>query len=129
MRSLAGVAVRVWAGLYTAIGWLAAHVAGVRAWGVRDGVIHVVVGEVLDKAMGARGIAAMTIGHLILYRPGRERDPGIVAHELAHVRQYEAWGLLFLPAYLAAAAWAGLTGGHVYRDNAFEAAARRVAGR
>ena len=41
-------------------------------------------------------------------------------HEHVHIRQYERWGALFVPAYLAASAWQGLRGGAPYRDNVFE---------
>ncbi len=65
------------------------------------------------------GASAMTIGHVILGRDveclDRCRD-----HEHVHVRQYERWGPFFLPAYLAASVIAGLRGGDMYRDNAFE---------
>jgi hypothetical protein len=42
------------------------------------------------------------------------------SHEQVHVRQYERWGVLFVPAYLASSAWQLLRGRHVYRDNWFE---------
>jgi hypothetical protein len=43
-----------------------------------------------------------------------------------HVTQYEVWGPLFLPAYLASSFWQLARGRHVYRDNFFE---RRAYGR
>ncbi len=42
------------------------------------------------------------------------------AHERVHVRQYERWGLMFVPAYLADSLWQALRGRHPYRDNRFE---------
>ena len=73
------------------------------------------------------GAAAITFGHVVLgqdeHALNRTR-----AHERVHVRQYERWGLLFLPAYAAASIVAVLSGGHYYFDNAFEreaAATRR----
>jgi hypothetical protein len=41
-------------------------------------------------------------------------------HELVHVRQYERWGPLFIPAYFGCwfALW--LAGKDGYRDNPFE---------
>ncbi|HMO84113.1 MAG TPA: hypothetical protein PKC18_04240 [Lacipirellulaceae bacterium] len=42
------------------------------------------------------------------------------AHELVHVRQYERWGPLFVPAYLACSAVIWLRGGDAYLDNPFE---------
>jgi hypothetical protein len=48
-------------------------------------------------------------------------------HELVHVRQYERWGPLFVPAYLASSAIIWLRGGDPYRDNPFEREAYAVA--
>jgi hypothetical protein len=69
---------------------------------------------------------AITFGHVILAVD--ELDPETMRHELVHVRQYERWGPLFIPAYLFASARARLRGGHAYRDNPFEVAARAGAG-
>jgi hypothetical protein len=41
-------------------------------------------------------------------------------HELVHVAQYERWGPLFVPAYLACSAWMWLIGRDPYLDNPFE---------
>ena len=69
------------------------------------------------------GASAMTLGHVVV-----GRDPASLertrAHERVHVRQYEAWGPFFLPAYLAASLIAAARGRHYYRDNHFERAAR-----
>jgi hypothetical protein len=65
------------------------------------------------------GAAAMTLGHVVIGRDGRAlaltRD-----HERAHVRQCEAWGPVFIPAYLLAGVWAMINGRAAYRDNYFE---------
>jgi hypothetical protein len=65
------------------------------------------------------GAAAITFGHVVL---GRDHDSleSTRTHERVHVRQYEQWGPLFIPAYLAAGAWAWLRGGDAYYDNPFE---------
>jgi hypothetical protein len=42
------------------------------------------------------------------------------SHELVHVRQYERWGVLFIPAYLLCSLVLWLTGRDPYRDNPFE---------
>jgi hypothetical protein len=71
-----------------------------------------------------RGIAAITLGHVVLARDAQ----AMVAtrqHERVHVRQYERWGPLFVPAYCAASLWAVARGRHPYRDNRFESDARR----
>jgi hypothetical protein len=65
---------------------------------------------------------AITFGHVVLGID--ELDEGTMAHELAHVRQYERWGPFLVPAYLFAALWAVLRRRHPYRDNHFEVAAR-----
>ena len=74
-----------------------------------------------------RGFGAMTLGHVII-----GRDPHCLdccrEHELAHVRQAERWGPAFIPAYLAASAWAWWRGQHYYLDNWFEIDARRACG-
>jgi hypothetical protein len=49
--------------------------------------------------------SAVTLGHVIIYRPGTfEGWPGrlILAHELAHTRQHDRLGPLYLPAHLLA---------------------------
>ena len=63
--------------------------------------------------------AALTLGHVILATCSAQADR-LGPHERSHVRQYEAWGPLFVPAYLLAGAWAWLQGGHAHADNAFE---------
>ena len=65
---------------------------------------------------------AITFGHVVLAVD--DIDLETLDHELVHVRQYERWGPLFVPAYLVASLRALLTGRHHYRDNAFEIAAR-----
>lgn len=70
---------------------------------------------------------AITLGHVVLSVD--DVDDALLAHELVHVRQYERWGLAYGPMYVAASLGALLRGGHAYRDNAFEAEARRLSGR
>jgi hypothetical protein len=72
------------------------------------------------------GAAAMTLGHVIIGRDDRSLDVSR-AHERIHVRQYERWGPLFLPAYVIASLWAAASGAYYYADNMFEREA--VAGR
>lgn len=64
---------------------------------------------------------AITLGHVVLAVD--ELDRAVLRHELAHVGQYERWGPLLVPAYLVAAAWTRLRGGHHHHDNPFEIAA------
>ena len=65
---------------------------------------------------------AITFGHVILCVD--RIDEATFRHELVHVRQYELWGPLFVPVYLAASLWARFRGGRAYMDNRFEIAAR-----
>lgn len=63
--------------------------------------------------------AAITFGHVVWgcdqYCLDKSR-----AHERVHVRQYERWGPLFIPLYLALSALAAWRGLDPYRDNPFE---------
>jgi hypothetical protein len=72
----------------------------------------------------AGGAVAITLGHVVCGRDRRSLDASR-AHERVHVRQYEQWGPLFIPAYFVAGAFAWARGGHAYFDNVFEREARR----
>ena len=65
------------------------------------------------------GASALTLGHVVIARD-RASLEATRAHERVHVRQCEAWGPLFLPAYLAASLLAFVRGGDCYLDNRFE---------
>jgi hypothetical protein len=73
---------------------------------------------------------ARTIGHVILGRDEAALDDCRV-HEHVHVRQFERWGVLLFPLYLAASAVLYARGRDPYLDNPFEreamAADRRAA--
>jgi hypothetical protein len=68
---------------------------------------------------------AITVGRWIF--AWRRLEPAELAHEIEHVRQWRRYGLLFIPRYLRASWRAVRAGGDRYRDNVFEAAARRAA--
>jgi hypothetical protein len=72
------------------------------------------------------GAAAITLGHVVI---GKDADTLDMTrtHERVHVRQYELWGPLFVPAYLAAGLYAVARGRDPYFDNPFELEARRLA--
>lgn len=70
------------------------------------------------------GAAAMTFGHVVIARDA-QCLANCRAHERIHVRQYERWGPLFIPAYLAGSVWAILRRRHPYFDNPFEMEAFR----
>lgn len=68
---------------------------------------------------GLHGIGALTLGHVILGVSQAELS-ALRYHEHVHIRQYERWGLFFLPAYALSSIWQFVSGHHVYRDNFFE---------
>jgi hypothetical protein len=63
--------------------------------------------------------AAITFGHVVW---GCDQTCLNISrrHERIHVRQYERWGPLFIPLYLACAAVVALRGLDPYLDNPFE---------
>jgi hypothetical protein len=65
------------------------------------------------------GASAVTFGHAVLARTKPHLDD-CRAHELVHVRQYERWGPLFVPAYLLCWLVLWLVGKNPYFDNPFE---------
>lgn len=74
----------------------------------------------LLQQLPAKGqILAMTVGHVVLGQTDAALDLSR-AHETVHVRQYERWGPLFLPAYALASVYAWAKGRNPYRDNIFE---------
>lgn len=62
---------------------------------------------------------AMTLGHVIL-GVGPAELSLVREHEQVHVRQYEKWGLLFLPAYALSSGRQLVRGRSPYRDLFFE---------
>jgi hypothetical protein len=81
------------------------------------------LGRRAERGFGRHRLSAVTLGHVIV-GSSAETLAALRDHEQAHVRQYERWGPLFVPAYWLAGVWAGLRGGCAYRDNAFEREAR-----
>jgi Fe-S cluster biogenesis protein NfuA len=63
--------------------------------------------------------SARTLGHVILGQDQKNLD-GSRIHERTHVRQYETWGVLLLPAYLVSSWSAWRRGLDPYYDNRFE---------
>lgn len=129
-----------WAAPCSALGlvlaWLAVAAGG--WWRLRAGALECGGGRIarlVGRLPPSLGFTAMTLGHVILGVDGAVLDASR-AHEQVHVRQYERWGPLFLPAYLLSSAYQWLRGRHPYLDNRFEreayasdAAADRRAGR
>jgi hypothetical protein len=119
----------VWAAPCTAIGLvgaLGAAMLGAR-WHVVHGVLEVSLFTRPSRRRRPRRnalpFAAITFGHVVIgvdtLTLARWR-----AHEHAHVRQYERWGVLFFAAYALASLWQGLRGRRPYWDNPFEVQAR-----
>ena len=120
----------LWAGPTTLIGLVLAFAS------LRRGRVAIVDGVIeahspfLRRALAsctplARGADAMTLGHVVIARDARALEV-TRAHERVHVRQYECWGPLFVPAYLVAGVCALIQGRHPYFDNRFEREARRA---
>jgi hypothetical protein len=113
-----------WASPNTALGLalgMLALVCGAR-WQARQGIVEF-EGGALGALFAAPWLAcpfrAITLGHVILATDAATLDCAR-AHEQVHVRQYELWGPLFLPAYLASSLWQLACGRRCYRDNWFE---------
>lgn len=111
-------------GLVIATAWLA---AGGSARFV-SGVLEVSGGSIVARLrrLGfSRFPLAITFGHVVL---GADRVflERARVHERAHVRQYERWGLLFIPLYLLSSLLQLLQGRRPYLDNHFERAAGGV---
>lgn len=86
------------------------HVAGFVASGgrrprsVRGVVARGFVYEI-RRGVGLDWVSAVTLGHVILGRPGvfdGLRGRAVLAHELAHTRQHDVMGPLYLPAHILA---------------------------
>lgn len=118
----------LWAAPATALGLLFAPLALLTGGRMRlvAGTIEIhggLIAWLLSRAIPLPGGAmALTLGHCILGRSHTALDVART-HEHVHVRQYERWGPLFIPAYLLASAWLFLRRRDAYRDNPFERAA------
>jgi hypothetical protein len=124
LHKLQRVAGYVWAAPNTAIGLLGGVTMlcfGARLRFVR-GVAEFSGGFLVELAHSfpsSMGFCAVTFGHVILGTSERELD-FVRDHEHVHVKQYESWGPLFLPAYLGSSVWQLAKGRRAYRDNFFE---------
>ncbi|MES2264836.1 MAG: signal peptide prediction [Pseudomonadota bacterium] len=118
------IAACLWAGPNTLLGLLAGGAVlcfGGQAQRIR-GVVEFsggLLGAVAAAMPAPMRFSAITFGHVILGVSKAELS-AVREHEHVHVRQYERWGPLFLPAYAASSAWQLICGRHGYRDNFFE---------
>ena len=122
MRKLARIPWLLWASPWSALGLgvgLLVLVTGGRLR-VRSPVIEF-YGGLLSWLFERLPVSpmAMTLGHVILGRTTAALDVSH-RHELVHVRQYERWGPIFVPAYLACSLVLWLQRKDPYRDNPFE---------
>jgi hypothetical protein len=115
----------LWAGPGTLLGLVLLLLARATGGTARrhEGTLEVSGGAIvplLRRLSGrSRVVEALTLGHVILARDGAQLEE-YRAHERTHVRQWERWGPLFLPAYLVLGLWARAHGRDPYRANRFE---------
>ena len=119
----------LWALPVTMLGMLVALIARSSGGALQrvDGVLEAAGGWpawVLRHGLPFSGaVAAITLGHVVV-GVSLAALTATRAHERAHVRQFERWGLLLLVLYPLAGLLAWVRGGHPYRDNHFECEAR-----
>lgn len=119
----------LWASPVSLLGILAALIAGSSGGRLQlvDGVLESAGGWpawVLRRGFPYSGaVAAITLGHVVV-GVSAEALHTTRAHERAHVRQFERWGILLLVLYPLAGFLAWARGGNPYRDNLFEREAR-----
>lgn len=121
----------LWAIPYTLLGLVLAGVAVLCGATARrhHGVLEVHgggAGSALARLPQPLAFSAMTLGHVIL-AVDRSALAQLRRHEHVHVRQYERWGPLFLPAYLLSSLVQLLRGRNPYRENHFERQAYALA--
>ena len=124
---------------FLAYSWAAPNTAV----GAALGLVMLCLGGRLRFSLGAAEFAGGLIGRLIASIPGALRFEAVAlghvivgiseielslyrAHERAHVRQYEKWGVFFMPAYALSSIWQAARGRRGYRDNYFERQAYAV---
>lgn len=112
----------LWSLPLTLVGFLLALPYGPRAARWTGGVLLIRVTWVIGFAT----TLGQTFGVVIFVKPDQPTER-LLAHEREHTRQGFLWGPLFVLAYPVACLVAWLRGGHFYRDNWFEVAARRAA--
>ena len=96
-------------------------------------LVDVARARIVDVPFLTPGVAAMTLGRMILLRRDHRDDEVLLGHELVHVRQWRELGAArFLWRYLGAYArgrFAGLGHQRAYEAIPLEVEARTLAGR
>lgn len=115
----------VWPGLYTLLGIAIGLLLGGR-FQIINGVIEihgtriaVVLNHMYVPAL------ALTFGHVVFGQNAAALE-ATRDHERVHVRQFERWGILFVPAYLSASLYLYARGRDAYRENPFEVEAYAI---
>ncbi|MDC0935164.1 hypothetical protein OAS39_02680 [Pirellulales bacterium] len=121
----------LWASPWTLLGLIVGGLALASGGRVqrRDGILEFhgrLIARLLTHRRRGIAFSAMTLGHVVVGRSAQALDAAH-EHELVHVRQYERWGPLFIPAYLICSLFIWLRGGNPYFDNPFEREAYRIA--
>ena len=118
----------LWASPATALGVAMALVA--RACGASGVIVNGVLevgggrlGQAITRLPRPFAFCAITFGHVVIGVDARSLAQ-FRAHERVHVEQYERWGILFFPLYIASSLWQALRGRRAYWDNHFEREAR-----
>ena len=124
MQTLLKVFKYGWALPNTIIGLLigvAAFMLGAR-FQMIEGVLEFhggLLARMLAKIPLLNRFVAITLGHIILGKNAEVLN-AFRAHEQVHVRQYERWVILFIPAYILLSICAMLRGKKPYLENRFE---------
>jgi hypothetical protein len=124
IRFLIGCARYLWAGPNSCLGLVFGALALLFGATVRprQGALEFgggLLGRLLLRLPAGLSFSAITFGHVILGVDHRTLAQ-MRNHEHVHVRQYERWGPLYLPAYLLSSLFELLRGRRPYLDNYFE---------
>jgi hypothetical protein len=125
MRGFLQLSAYAWALPYTLTGIAIGLLLGGRFQKI-EGVIEIhgpLIAEVLSRFYVPA--MAMTFGHVVFGQTAAALEI-TRAHERVHVRQYERWGIAFVPAYLLSFAFLHFRGRDGYRENPFEVEAYAV---